>query len=235
MTGLNVDHDRIIEIYCMITDGDLNPVSSSDPGWGCAVRCPDSILKGMDEWCTTTHTASGLVDRVRGPEALTPEQAAKRMLAYIKSYIPKARVGMLAGNSVHVDRMFLRAEPFRKVYDHVHYRVFDVSVMGEAVKRWCDPEVRQGEPWKEKKHTAREDILESIEQAKYYKEVVFAGTKARHEEPQDPAPDCGEKRDLVSTADVGITAEKGEADPIAIPEQATALPNRPAKPPSKDD
>lgn len=171
MTGLDPDKDRIIEIFCIITDGQLNIVDPT--GFGVVVSCPVETLNGMDAWCTKTHGDSGLT-KAALESSITPEMAAEQLLAYIKKYVPDERHGLMAGNSIHVDRMFLRKEPYRKVYDHVHYRILDVSAIMEAVRRWCPPEVRNAEPRKQGLHQAKQDILDSIEQAKFYKELIFS-------------------------------------------------------------
>jgi oligoribonuclease (3'-5' exoribonuclease) len=171
MTGLDPDTEEIIEIYCLVTTGTLELV---DPeGWGTIVHVPASRMAQMDEWCTRTHAASGLTAAVE-KSTVTPQQAADGLLAYIKKHVPERRTALLAGNSVHADRAFLRKEPYRRVVDHLHYRILDVSSIKEAVRRWCRPDVMTGVPRKKGLHQAKEDILESIAEAMYYKDAVFA-------------------------------------------------------------
>ncbi len=86
--------------------------------------------------------------------------------------MPRPRTALLAGNSVHADRAFLRREPYRKVVDHLHYRILDVSSLKEAALRWS-PHLLAGAPKKQGLHKAREDILESIAEARWYKETIF--------------------------------------------------------------
>jgi oligoribonuclease len=74
---------------------------------------------------------------------------------------------------VHADKAFLRKEPYAKVHDYLSYRIADVSTIKELARRWCPKEVVEGAPKKELKHTAKADILESIEEARYYKERIF--------------------------------------------------------------
>lgn len=169
MTGLDPDTDEIIEIFCLLTNGDLELLDEA--GWGTIVHQPQSRMDKMDEWCTKTHGDSGLTAAVVASE-VTPEQAADELLAYIQKHIPGHRVGILAGNSVHADRAFLRKEPYKKVVDHLHYRILDVSSLNEAAKRWA-PQAWLGRPRKGGSHRARDDILESIEEAKYHKRAIF--------------------------------------------------------------
>lgn len=53
MTGLNYKHDRIMEVACLITDNSLNIIAE---GPHLIINQPQTLLDGMDEWCTTTHT-----------------------------------------------------------------------------------------------------------------------------------------------------------------------------------
>lgn len=62
MTGLDPERDRIIEIATIVTDPQLNILAE---GPVIAVHQSDKLLASMDEWNTTTHTASGLVQRVK--------------------------------------------------------------------------------------------------------------------------------------------------------------------------
>lgn len=125
-----------------------------------------------DEWCTRTHAESGLTAAVLA-STTTPEAASSSLLAYIKKYVPEPRVALLAGNTVHADKAFLRKGAYRKVHDHFNHRILDVSSLKEATRRWCDPGVLAGAPKKKTLHKAKDDILESIEEARYYKQVIF--------------------------------------------------------------
>ena len=80
---------------------------------------------------------------------------------------------MLAGNTVHADKAFLRKEPYAKVIKHLSYRILDVSAMKEAARRWCEEDILNGMPTKKGLHRAKEDILDSIAEARYYKEAIF--------------------------------------------------------------
>ncbi|KAK0672780.1 putative mitochondrial oligoribonuclease precursor [Cercophora samala] len=169
MTGLDPDNDLILEIYCLITDGQLNLLD--EKGWGTVVHQTKVRMDAMDEWCTRVHGSSGLTDAVL-KSAVTPEQAADGLLAYIQEHVPEKNTALLAGNSVHADRAFLRKEPYSKVLEHLHYRILDVSSIKEAARRWC-PKIASKAPRKKGLHKARDDILESIEEALYFKAAVF--------------------------------------------------------------
>lgn len=195
MTGLDPDNDVILEIYCFITDGQLNLVKMGDaidgslvdkkdqgrddPGWGAIIHVPQERLDQMDSWCTDHHGRSGLTASVLA-STTTHEQAADGLLEYIRRFIPRPRLGLLAGSSVHADKAFLRKAPYNRVTDHLHYRILDVSTIKEAVRRW-KPRVPEGEEvpkkdkveHKESKHRARDDILDSIAEARRYKRMLF--------------------------------------------------------------
>jgi oligoribonuclease len=81
-----------------------------------------------------------------------------------------------------MDKMFLMQAPWTDVIDHLHYRVLDVSAIKEAAKRWCAAEVVAGVPGKKGGHRARDDILESIEEARYYMENIFTPAEKAREE-----------------------------------------------------
>jgi oligoribonuclease len=133
MTGLDPETDAIIEIYCIITDGQLKLLDES--GWGTVVHQTKEKMGMMDEWCTRVHGESGLTAAVI-QSTVTPQQAADGLLAYIQKYIPERGQALLSGNSVHADQAFLRKGPYRKVLDHLHYRILDVSSIKEAARRW---------------------------------------------------------------------------------------------------
>ncbi|KAI1342510.1 ribonuclease H-like protein [Xylariaceae sp. FL0016] len=170
MTGLDPDREEIIEIFCVITTKTLEVVDKA--GWGTVVHQTKERMDMMDEWCTRTHGNSGLTAKVIA-STVTPKQAADELMAYIKKYIPQ-RGALLAGNTVHADRAFLRKEPYKKVVDYLHHRILDVSSLKEAARMWCPKDVLRNAPEKQGLHQAKDDILESIEEARYYKDVIFS-------------------------------------------------------------
>ncbi|PGH18064.1 hypothetical protein AJ79_00691 [Helicocarpus griseus UAMH5409] len=170
MTGLDPRTDKILQICCYITDADLNLVEPN--GYEAIIHHPKSVLDNMNDWCIDTHGRSGLTAAVLA-STTSPETAAQGLLAYIKKHVPMKRMGLLAGNSVHADKAFLACEPYAEVLEWLHYRLLDVSSVKEAVRRWGSEEVLNGAPKKGFVHLAREDILESIEEMRYYRQVLF--------------------------------------------------------------
>jgi oligoribonuclease len=170
MTGLDYDNDEIIQIACFITDAELNVLDAE--GFETVVHQSEDRMNAMDEWCTKTHAKSGLTAAVIASD-VTAETAAANLLAYVKKYVPHRRKALLAGNTVHADRAFLRREPYNEVIEHLHHRILDVSAIKEAARRWSSDEVLKGTPQKSGLHEAKADILESIEEAKFYRDALF--------------------------------------------------------------
>lgn len=173
MTGLDPDEDVILEVHCYVTDGQLNLVD--EQGWGCVVHCPEARLALMDDWCTRTHGESGLVEEVLR-STVTVELAADGLYRYITRWVPEKRRALLAGNTVHMDANFLRKEPWRKIIDHLHYRIVDVSTLKEVALRWCSQSFIDSTPAKSEKHRAKRDIIESIREAKHYQDLIKLGS-----------------------------------------------------------
>ncbi len=165
MTGLQPDSDRVIEIAMVVTDVQLNVLVE---GPVLVVHQPDAVLDGMDGWNKSTHAKSGLIDKVKSS---TLDEAAVEALAlgFMKEHVP-AGVSPMCGNTICQDRRFLaRWMPGLETY--FHYRNLDVSTLKELVRRW-KPEVAKGMV-KHNKHEALADILESIEELKYYRRTVM--------------------------------------------------------------
>jgi oligoribonuclease len=165
MTGLQPDSDRIIEMALLVTDAQLNLVAE---GPVLAVHQPDEVLDAMDSWNKGVHGRSGLVERVRASRL--DEAGAERLaLEFLVQHVPSGASPM-CGNSICQDRRFLvRSMPRLEAY--FHYRNLDVSTVKELVRRWR-PDVAKGFQ-KESKHEARADILESIEELKYYRKAAM--------------------------------------------------------------
>ena len=171
MTGLDPSNDSILSMACYITDAQLTLLDAQ--GWSAVIHHSSTTLDRMNEWCTTTHRNSGLTAACLA-STTTSSQAADSLLNYIQQYIPQPGSALLAGNSVHVDKEFLRKEPYAKIIHHLGYRILDVSAIKEAARRWASEELLRKVPRKKGLHQAKEDILESIEEARFYREVFFS-------------------------------------------------------------
>ncbi|UCQ57910.1 oligoribonuclease [Edwardsiella piscicida] len=161
MTGLDPQGDRIIEIATLVTDADLNVLAE---GPVIALHQDDAQLALMDEWNVRTHTASGLVARVKASQ-YDDAAAEQATLDFLRQWVP-AGVSPICGNSVGQDRRFLfRYMPELERY--FHYRYLDVSTLKELARRW-KPEILEGFK-KKNTHQALDDIRESVAELAYYR------------------------------------------------------------------
>jgi oligoribonuclease len=161
MTGLNPEIDRIIEIATIVTDYQLEVVAE---GPVLAIAQSAELLDNMDEWNTTHHNSSGLVQRVKD-STVSEAEAEKQTLRFLEKYLNKG-VSPICGNSVHQDRRFL-VKYMPKLEEFFHYRNLDVSTLKQLVTYW-KPELLEGYS-KDSKHLALDDIRDSIDELRYYK------------------------------------------------------------------
>ena len=166
MTGLDVEHERILEIATIVTDGELNVLAE---GPELVVHQPPAVLDAMNDWNTKHHGESGLTDRSRASK-IEEAEAERLTLEFVAAHVP-AKSAPLAGNSIHQDRLFLAA--YMKAFEsHLHYRNVDVSTLKELVRRWYPAEY-DARPKKKGSHRALDDIRESIDELRYYRSAVF--------------------------------------------------------------
>lgn len=184
MTGLDLTNDALIEIACIVTDEQLQPI---DGGIDLIIEPPPGSLDRMDEVVTTMHTQSGLLAAMH--EAIPLAEAEQLVLDYVRQHVPEPRKAPLGGSSVHVDRMFL-ARDMPLLTEHLHYRIIDVSSVKELVRRWF-PRAYYNSPTKRGDHRALADIIDSIKELRYYRDAVFV---------PDPGPSSEEARAAAATA-----------------------------------
>ena len=162
MSGLDTTQDVIIEIATVVTDSELNTLAE---GPVLAIHQSDEILNGMDDWNTKQHGSSGLTERVKN-SMVNEAEAERETIAFLRQYVP-AKASPMCGNSICQDRRFLaRCMPELEAY--FHYRNLDVSSLKELAKRWA-PHVFKGFS-KQSSHLALDDIRDSIDELKYYRE-----------------------------------------------------------------
>jgi oligoribonuclease len=175
MSGLDPGKERIIEVAAIMTDGNLTELAV---GPDLVIHQPDEVLAAMDDWNRKHHTASGLVERVKA-SAITDADAEAQLLAFIQTHVPSSKDRpVLAGNSIHQDRRFIRRY-MPQLDARLHYRMVDVSTIKELARRWY-PQVLLKQPQKKDTHRALDDIRESIDELRFYRTYVFA--------PPPPAP-----------------------------------------------
>ena len=166
MTGLDLTADALIEVAALVTDSQLTVLGD---GVDVVIRPPDGVLEHMEDVVRNMHTSSGLLDELDA--GITLKAAEDAVMEYVRYWVPEPRKAPLAGNSVGTDRGFL-ARDMPQLENHLHYRIIDVSSIKELARRWY-PRIYFASPSKNGGHRALADIQESIEELKYYREVLF--------------------------------------------------------------
>ena len=195
MTGLDLERDALVEIACLVTDGQLNML---DDGINLVIKPPAEALDHMPDIVREMHTHSGLLAELHA--GITLAEAQEQVLAYARSHVPESKKVPLCGNSIATDRSFL-ARDMPELDAFLHYRMVDVSSIKELARRWY-PRAYFASPQKHGGHRALADIRESIKELRYYRETIFV---------RPPGPDSATAR--------AIAARHGEPGPTAM-EQA---------------
>jgi oligoribonuclease len=167
MTGLELSHDLLIEVACIVTDGELNELGD---GIDLVITAPAQALVEMDPVVVKMHRESGL-DKAVLASTLTVADAEQQVLAFIKEFVPESGKAPLCGNSIATDRGFI-ARDMPELDTYLHYRMVDVSSVKELARRWY-PRAYYASPGKRGGHRALSDIRESVEELRYYREAIF--------------------------------------------------------------
>lgn len=170
MTGLKVEDDRILEIACIITDGQLDKTVE---GPDLIINQSEECLARMNEWCQEHHSASGLVEEVRKSK-VTEQEAEQQVMEFVKKYTSNAQPS-LAGNSVYVDYTFLK-KYMPNLADLFSHILVDVSSIRALCCRWY-PKDAENVPPKKQLHRAMDDIKESIAELKYLRKTIFKASR----------------------------------------------------------
>ena len=215
MTGLDKERDALVEIAVLVTDGDLNILGE---GVDVVIRPPAEAVENMGDFVRTMHTTSGLIDE--WDDGLSLEEATRQCLDYVREHCPEPGKAPLAGNSVGTDRVFLEKD-VPEFAAWLSYRTIDVSSLKELAKRWF-PRVYFNTPTKHGGHRALADIRESIQELKYYREVLFVAEPG----PTTPQTQAAAQRYELSPegeTDETASGSAGEAELTRRPTQP-ALP-----------
>ncbi len=164
MTGLS-DEQVIIEIASLVTDAELNILAE---GPEIAIKRSKEEMSRMEEWPAKQHKVSGLLEQVENSK-ITVAEAEKQTLEFVSRWADK-NTATLCGNSIWVDRRFLHKE-MPALESYLHYRMIDVSSFKEVVERWYPETLRS--PSKKQSHLAMNDIKESVEELRWYRENIF--------------------------------------------------------------
>jgi oligoribonuclease len=208
MTGLDLAHDALIEIACIVTDGQLK---AADEGIDLVIKPPAEALDHMPEVVREMHTASGLLSEL--PSGITLAEAQDQVLAYVRSHVHEARRAPLCGNSIATDRTFI-ARDMPELDAYLHYRMVDVSSIKELARRWY-PRAYFASPEKHGGHRALADIRESIRELQYYREAIFVPL---------PGPDTATARAIAARygGSATPTASAGRARSSGAPAREAA-------------
>ena len=187
MTGLDLARDALIEIACLVTDGDLTVL---DEGVDLVIKPPAEAITHMLPVVREMHTASSLLAEL--PAGVTLAEAQDQVLSYVRGHIPEPRKVPLCGNSIATDRAFI-ARDMALLDAYLHYRMVDVSSIKELARRWY-PRVYFASPPKHGGHRALADIKESIQELRYYREAIFV---------PPPGPDSVRARQIAARHTTG--------------------------------
>ena len=196
MTGLDPAHNVIVEIATIVTDDELNIVAE---GPDLVIGATPEQLEDMDDVVRRMHTTSGLLTAI-GESTVTVDYAATATLEFVRCHVPTAGSVPLCGNSIAMDRRFLR-HYMPALDEYFHYRTIDVSTLKELCKRWYR-DLYSARPQKATAHRALDDIRESVAELSYYRDLLFRTpaelareTPARPPAPSPMPPPSGSCRD----------------------------------------
>jgi oligoribonuclease len=201
MTGLDYVADALIEIACVVTDFELNPLGD---GVDLVIKPPAEAMGQMDDFVRSMHEKSGLLTEL--DSGITVHEAEEQVLAYVREHCAEGSRPPLAGNTVATDRAFI-ARDMPVLDSFLHYRIVDVSSIKELSRRWY-PRAYFAAPAKRGNHRALADILESIEELRYYRAAIFVPS---------PGPDSAEARALADEYGGSLTGPS-EDRPDGSPE-----------------
>jgi oligoribonuclease len=164
MTGLDPETCAIVEIGVIITGPDLVPIAEMEH----AIWQPDDVLARMEPFVRDMHTKNGLLERIRHSRT-SLRDAERAVLGLVMKHVG-FREGILAGNSIHVDRRFLIAH-MPLLEEYLHYRQLDVSSLKVLTRAWYPggPDFKKDA----KDHTALSDLRASLEELAFYKASFF--------------------------------------------------------------
>jgi oligoribonuclease len=202
MTGLDLANDALVEIACIVTDGELNEL---DEGIDLVIKPPAEALDHMPEVVRDMHTASGLLNELAG--GMTLGEAQDQLLGYVRRHVPEPKKAPLCGNSIATDRAFV-ARDLPRLEEYLHYRMIDVSSLKELARRWY-PRVYFASPAKVGGHRALADIRESITELRYYREAVFVPL---------PGPDTATAREIAARFTPDVEVPDVEVPDVEVPD-----------------
>jgi len=164
-TGISDRTCSILEIATIVTDKDLDIV---EEGPSLVIHQPNNVLRKMDQWCIDQHGASGLTEASRTSD-ISLSDAEAQTLAFVRKYCLNGKAP-LCGNSIGFDRRFIMHH-MPKLNNYLDFRNVDVSSFKELIYRWYPGIVEK--VVKKTTHRALDDIRESIDEMRFYRQHVF--------------------------------------------------------------
>ena len=195
MTGLDLVADALVEVAVIVTDSELRAL---DGGIDVVIAPPPAALDQMNDYVRTMHTSSGLLEELAA--GMTLDEAQRVVVEYVRRWVPDAGKAPLAGNSVGTDKTFLDRD-MPELVGHLHYRIIDVSSIKELARRWY-PRVYFNAPAKHGGHRALADILESIDELRYYRAALM---------PAAPGPDSATAKAIAAQVAATSVANREQA------------------------
>ncbi|MCU1432609.1 MAG: Exonuclease RNase and polymerase [Actinotalea sp.] len=196
MTGLDLTRDALVEIAAVVTDSELTVLGE---GIDLVISPPAEALAQMDPFVLDMHTTSGLITELA--DGLTIAEAQEQVMVYLRQWVPDVRKAPLAGNSVGTDKAFLERD-MPELVGHLHYRIIDVSSIKELARRWY-PRIYYSSPTKTGGHRALADILESIDELRYYRAAMLVPA---------PGPDTSTLKEIAAqTLATSVAGKKPSA------------------------
>ncbi len=209
MTGLDLEADALVEVAALVTDSELNVLGD---GVDVIIKPPAAALEQMIDFVRTMHESSGLLEELES--GVTLEEAQREVLTYIRQHCPPDSRPPLAGNTVATDRSFI-ARDMPDLDEFLHYRIVDVSSIKELARRWY-PRAYFASPSKQGNHRALADIQESIEELRYYRDVVFV---------PPPGPDSETAKAVAGRHGGSLTGAVEESAPAADADSDAGTPS----------
>lgn len=179
MTGLDINNDELCEVSMVPTDFNLRVL---DEGIDLVIKPSQAAVDHMNDFVRNMHTSSGLINEWNN--GLSLADAQQQIIEYVQRFLPTDGNGKahLAGNSIHSDKKFLD-KYMPELMSNLHYRIIDVSTLKELSRRWY-PAVYENKPAKHGGHRALADIIESIDELRYYRDMMFVQAQPSAQEAQ---------------------------------------------------
>lgn len=161
--------DQIIEAAVVLTDKDLNVVAE---GPDIIIHADKAQFFGIPESAHELHTKNGLIESTT-KSTVTLNDAEGQILTFLSEHVAP-QSSPLCGNSIHMDRHFLRHQ-MPMVEEYLFYRCIDVSTIKELARRWAPHVYEEAKARKgESAHRAKDDILASIDELRFYRTAFFS-------------------------------------------------------------